>query len=256
MVNKFKANKDLGQHFLKNESDVKKICNTIEDSSPNLIEIGPGPGVLTKELISKNLPLIVVEKDSRFIEHLKAMSESIQVYNEDALKFNLADLNLKNVWLVSNLPYNISVALMMNFIEYDFIDGMTLMFQKEVGDKFLITPKSNLLSMIMNPFYKTSRLMNLKPGAFNPPPEVDSTVIVFKKNVSPLINPSELLNYKVFVKHLYSFKRKQIKGNLKYKKSHDIALIFKKYDISLTARAQELNLDQVVALYKEFENGN
>ncbi len=256
MVNKFSPNKELGQHFLKNESDVIKICNTIDENIPHLIEVGPGPGVLTKELIKKNKVLTLIEKDSRFIEHLELLSDSIKVFNKDALKFNLSELKQVPTWLVSNLPYNISVPLTMNFIEYSFIEGMTLMYQKEVGDKIIITPKSNLLSMIINPFYKVKRLMNLKPGAFNPPPEVDSTVLIFEKVQSPLIKREMLQDYKRFVKHLYSFKRKQIKGNIKYKKSHDISLIFKKYDISLTARAQELKLDQVIALYNEFENGN
>ncbi len=256
MVNKFKANKELGQHFLKNQSDVIKICNTIDNESKSLIEVGPGPGVLTQELVNKELPLNIIEKDTRFIEHLQSLSKTLKVFNEDAMVFDFSKLQIENTWLVSNLPYNISVPLTMNFIEFSFIRGMTLMYQKEVGDKILITPKSNLLSMIINPFYEVKRLMNLKPGAFNPPPEVDSTVLIFKKVDSPLIKRENLQNYKTFVKHLYSFKRKQIKGNLKYKNSHDIPLIFKKYDISLTARAQELKLNQVIALYNEFENGN
>ncbi len=255
MVKKYLANKDLGQHFLKNPVTIKKICESVPKTISHILEVGPGPGVLTETLKNQCSQLTLIETDERFISDLKNLGNHIEVFHQDALKFDFEKFTDENSWIVSNLPYNISVPLTMNFIKSSFIEGMTLMYQKEVGEKFLEKDKTNLLYMSLAPYFETKKLMTLKPGAFLPPPEVDSIVIVFNKRKEPLLALNELERYKSFVRSTYSVKRKQIKKHMKTLGFENIELIFEKFEISLTARAENLKLNQIISLYKELYHG-
>ncbi len=250
---KIKPDKSLGQHFLKNESTIENICSQIPQNIKHVFEIGPGPATLTKKLVLRNSNLTVIETDLRFVDMLKDLSEEIIVIHQDALEYDFSDLP-ENSWIISNLPYNISVPLTVNFTNSEKIEGMTLMYQKEVGEKFLEGKKSNLLYSKLSAFFEISKVMTLKPGAFNPPPKVDSIVINFKR-IDSLIDFQEKEKYFQFVQDLYSQKRKQIKKHLKNKYNANIELIFEDFDISLTTRAEDLKLEQVVNLFKRLNHG-
>jgi 16S rRNA (adenine1518-N6/adenine1519-N6)-dimethyltransferase len=141
------ANKDLGQHFLIDQKVIKAICSDFMNECEGVIEVGPGPGILTEELKSATCPFHVIEMDTRFEEYLTQFITKEQITFSDALKVELdhylkeRSLDQKKIWLVSNLPYNVSVPLTTKFITTPQIEYMTLMFQKEVALKIQMRGK-------------------------------------------------------------------------------------------------------------------
>ena len=104
--------KNLGQHYLNNQSTIESICNDFPGSYDGIIEMSPGPGTLTKTLVKKNIPIALIEKDSRFEPILLELGQNIKLYREDALEFSVDEIfqefsEVKSWWLVSNLPYNV-----------------------------------------------------------------------------------------------------------------------------------------------------
>src|SRR5690606_14487389 len=139
-----------------------------------------------------NLPFYVIEMDTRFVELLSPIVGSENVFNQDALEFNwnefLQKTNLQNIWLVSNLPYNVSVPLTLSFLRIPQIKNMTLMYQKEVADKILpkdIKNSMNSLHVMYKGQFELKHVVHDPPGAFVPPPKVDSTVLHFSRKETP-----------------------------------------------------------------------
>ena len=131
--------KNLGQHYLNNQSTIESICNDFPGSYDGIIEIGPGPGTLTKTLVKKNIPIALIEKDSRFEPILLELGQNIKLYREDALEFSVDEIfefsEVKSWWLVSNLPYNVGTPIMLKYCKFPLINNFTLMFQKEVAQR-------------------------------------------------------------------------------------------------------------------------
>lgn len=258
--NQLFAKKSLGQHFLKDQGIIKKICTDFispENQIDALMEIGPGPMTLTKMLSQLNLPFFAVEKDERFYELILKELPKVKITREDALEFNWNDflsrenLNHKSIWLVSNLPYNISVPLLISFTKVVEINFLTLMFQKEVGAKiFNFTNEknfSNSLGLLMTNYFELKLLAKVPPGAFSPPPKVDSVVLSFKRKPNPLIPLIEFKEYETFLRLLFKFKRKQVIQPFKH--IQHILEIFGQSNINKTDRAEALNLEQINSLY-------
>jgi 16S rRNA (adenine1518-N6/adenine1519-N6)-dimethyltransferase len=262
------ADKSLGQHFLKDQNVIKRITSDFDGIIEAAVEIGPGPGILTESLAERatkdNLPFFVIEKDERFPEYLRQFITNDQITLTDALAVNLQDFFAekgilgKKIWLVSNLPYNISTPLLVNFLQAPDIRFMTLMFQKEVADKvFPFATTRNFmgsLHALSMAFFDCELLLKVPPGAFNPPPKVDSAVLTMKRKENPLVPLSEFNQYEKFLRKLFAQKRKQLGGLLK--SSFDQALIAKSFEelsIPLTIRAEALTLDQVIDLYRKLK---
>jgi 16S rRNA (adenine1518-N6/adenine1519-N6)-dimethyltransferase len=258
------ADKSLGQHFLKDHKVIDKICNDYKDSAAAILEIGPGPGILTEFLAKHHLPFFVIEKDTRFGEYLEQFIDHDQITMTDALtvdleKFILEKYQGKKVWLVSNLPYNVGSPLLVNFLQTPSIEKMTLMFQKEVADKvFAFATKKNEMNSLMalaQNYFHCELLIKVPPGAFSPPPRVDSAVITFKRIENPIIPLSEFHKLEKFLRHMFSHKRKQLGGILKASYDQNkIQQIFAELNIELTIRAEALSLTQVLDLYRKFNS--
>lgn len=268
------ADKSLGQHFLKDQSVIKSICHDFfgpfENSTPEaFIEIGPGPGILTSHLKSRSkelgIPFFAIEKDERFKNYL---SEFIDINSEliftDALQFDfnkfLKEKNLqgKNIWLVSNLPYNISAPLFIKFIGITEFKFMTLMFQQEVAKKIHPSlPAKNAMNslwVLANNFYETSLLCKVPPGAFLPPPKVDSMVLSFQRKSSPAIPLCDFSQLESFLRKLFSGRRKQLGGVLKhFYPTQKINDVFGQLNIKTSIRSEALSLEEVVQLYFMFQ---
>ena len=258
------ANKSLGQHFLRDQGVIEKICTDFKDRAEAILEIGPGPGILTESLANRakaeSLPFFVIEKDDRFPEYLRQFIEPSQITMTDALAVKLSEffkeknIDQKKIWLVSNLPYNISTPLLVNFLQATEIKYMTLMFQKEVADKvFPFSTTKNFmgsLHALTQAYFDCALLCKVPPGAFSPPPKVDSAVLTMVRKETPLVPFAEFHNFEKFLRTLFAQKRKQLGGLLK--SSFPIELIqtsFESLSIPLTIRAEALTLDQVIALY-------
>lgn len=258
------ANKSLGQHFLKDTSVIQNICYDFKDLAEAIVEIGPGPGILTETLAQRSreekLAFHVVEKDDRFPPYLLQFIAEDQITLTDALALNLSEffkeknISDKKIWLVSNLPYNISTPLLINFLKAPEIRYLTLMFQKEVADKvFPFSTTKNFmgsLHALTQSYFDCELLCKVPPGAFIPPPKVDSAVLSMVRKKIPLVPLAEFHLFEKFLRTLFAQKRKQLGGLLK--SSFPLALIeasFNEINIPLTIRAEALTLDQVIALY-------
>ncbi len=255
------ANKDLGQHFLKDKSVIEKITNNFAEEADVILEVGPGPAVLTRELAIHKKPLAVIEKDERMKEYLQDFVSDENIFFMDALKLNEKEL-LKNldwenrrIWLVSNLPYNVASPLIVNFLSWSSIDQMTLMVQKEVGLKIIGRSAKNKdemssLHALCSAFFEVSELCKVAPGAFLPPPKVDSLVVSFKRRENPEITLAELPKFEKFLRRLFQFRRKQVYNVLKsHYQAEALDKAFTDCAIERTARAETFNRTTIQLLY-------
>lgn len=252
-----KAQKKWGQHYLVDQNIQIKICSDHLSSAEAIIEVGPGPGALTQHLAKHPLPFWVIETDERFQEGLEKLLPSDKIFFVDALAFNWpsfllnSELIQKKVWLVSNLPYNISVPLLLQFIQIKELHFLTLMFQKEVADK--IAPQigeMNSLHVLTNSYFTIKKLAHLSPRAFRPPPKVDSLVLSLIRRDIPIIPLDEFSQLEKFGRKLFSFRRKQLQKVLReFYSLTQLTDCFKSSGISPTERAHNLSYEKVLALY-------
>lgn len=258
-----RADKKLGQHFLKDKSVIKKICDDHIGQYDVIVEVGPGPGSLSVQLAKIDRPLYFIEKDFRFVDHLATLTDEDKIFHQDALEFNWNDfikvfgLEDKKIWLVSNLPYNVGTVLFVQFLQISQIKFMTLMFQKEVGDKTYLKNTKNemsgLLVLSLN-FMEPQLLCKVLPGAFHPPPKVNSNVISFTRKESPDIAIDGFEKLNSFTRNLFSNKRKQIGHVLKkypvFQKIKENAII------DTTRRAESLSYEEVLRLFEFIDQEN
>lgn len=260
MGNLPKANKDLGQHFLVDQKVIENICNDHKNIDA-IIEVGPGPAVLSKTLAAKNIPYYIIEKDTRFEPLLAPLTSADKLYITDALAFNWGEffqqhrLEGKHCWLVSNLPYNISVPLLMSFMQQPPIQSMTLMFQKEVGIKVIDIPgaKNDMSSLkgLAQTYFNCSTLMKVAPGAFSPPPKVDSIVVSFARKEKPVVSLNEFQYFEGLLRKLFQFKRKQLRSVCKsWLSPEKLGEIFEATAIDPQRRAETLELEEIYQLYR------
>ncbi len=243
--------KSLGQNFLVD----KKIIEIItEEGNINqndiLIEVGPGNGALTENLIKKKPKLlIVIEKDKRLVNILKDKFDSkIIILNEDMLKVNYEDFLNKNIIIFGNLPYNISTQILAKWIKMNklenFCKKLILMFQKEVADRIIAksdTKDYGRLSILSNWKMKINKIIDIEPTSFNPSPKVKSTLLSFvpKKNYYEFKDPKNLEH---ITNIFFSQRRKMIKKPLKF--------LFKNFEeisneLSIDLKLRPQNLDNI-----------
>lgn len=252
------ANKSFGQHFLNSPTVIKKITSPLPEDCDCIVEVGPGPAVLTPHLAAYGKPIFVIEMDERFVELLAPVVGADHIFRQDALEFNwpefLKNHDFKNIWLVSNLPYNVSVPLTLAFLRIPQIKQMTLMYQKEVAEKIL--PKETRNSMgslhvLAQTQFDLSHVVYAPPGAFVPPPKVDSQVLQFKRKPTPLIPLSEIDQFEHFLRLVFGNRRKQLGGILKKEWGAEKAIkAMELAGLSMEIRAEALTFNQVLKLYE------
>ena len=201
---KISANKSLGQNFLINDEAVDDIVSSSKICSDDLvIEIGPGLGTLTKELLEKAAKVIAIELDIRMIKILNdrfSLYNNFEIINEDVLKVDLEKLisdqknnlpQIKNVKIVANLPYYITTPIIMKLLEDRLsIDTITVMIQKEVADRIVSVPGSKLSGAItytVNYYAEPESIRLVGRECFIPQPNVDSEVIKLNVRKEPVI---------------------------------------------------------------------
>lgn len=251
------ADKKFGQHFLHAPNVIEAITRDIPEDCDAIIEVGPGPAVLTPLLKKHNKPTFVFEMDKRFYEILSDVVGIENVIMGDALTIDfeafLKAKKLENAWLVSNLPYNVSVPLTLAFMRTPRIKRMTLMYQKEVAEKFLPRSGKNTMSSLhslANIFFKTSRVVDVPPGAFQPPPKVMSQVLRFDRLTTPLVDLKDWDKLETFMRLIFQNRRKQLKGLLKELTSEtELAEFFRSHQIPETIRSEALTSSQVLLLW-------
>ncbi len=268
-MNEFKprANKKLGQHYLNNSKTIENICNDFKGCYDLIIEVGPGPATLTRELVKIGAPLLLIEKDERFVDILKNLTPSPEILHEDALTCDISEALTKHKstksWFVSNLPYNVGTPIMIKYLQVTNIKYFTLMFQKEVAQKIYLplfgekkaAKEMNSLHALVNNYFEISLLQKVSPGQFSPPPKVDSAVISLERKSAPIIPLEEWITYEDFLRKLFSNRRKQLLSVLKnYYEKNKIMQTLQQLDINTSVRAETLNFEEVTSIYKQLKN--
>lgn len=252
-----KPKKFLGQHFLKDLKVAQNIADTV-DACPELpiLEVGPGMGVLTQFLISKNRPLKVVELDFESVaylrEHFPALEDNI--IEDDFLKMHLERLfDGQPFVLTGNYPYNISSQIFFKMLEYkDFIPCCTGMIQKEVAERMAASPGSKtygILSILVQAWYHVEYLFTVHEHVFNPPPKVKSAVIRMTRNDTQELGCNEQL-FKQIVKTTFNQRRKTLRNSIKPILGKENPLL---NDELFNKRPEQLSVQQFIDLTNRVE---
>ncbi|MEO5372705.1 MAG: 16S rRNA (adenine(1518)-N(6)/adenine(1519)-N(6))-dimethyltransferase RsmA [Alphaproteobacteria bacterium] len=249
------ARKSLGQHFLLDLNLTGRIARAAGDlSSGTVIEIGPGPGGLTRALLEAGAGRVVaVERDRRCLEALaeveRAFPGRLEVVEADALTVDIAALGAAPRRIVANLPYNISTPLLLRWLrDVGAIAGMTLMFQKEVVERLAAPPRAEgygRLSVITQWLCEVQPLFDVHPRAFTPPPGVVSTVVSLTPRPQPLA-PASFPVLERVTAAAFGQRRKMLRSSLKA--LGDAAALCAAAGVDPTARAEEVDVAGFCAL--------
>ena len=257
------AKKSLGQNFLIDKNIIKKILDLTKIKNKNIIEIGPGEGALTEEILNRNpKSLNIIEKDNNLANKLKLKYENkkiVKIFNADVLKFNLEKIIEKNSVLLGNLPYNISSQILVKILRFknwppNFND-LILMFQRELGEKIICKFPSlgyGRMSILTN--YRLSVLEKfiVSPNCFRPKPKVNSMVIHFSPKKRSLFKIKKIKNLENVTNIFFSNKRKMI--NKSISKILDNFEINKVKGLKLNQRPAEIKPDiyyKITELYEK-----
>ncbi len=243
------AKKSLGQNYLIDKNIIKKILSLTELRNQNIIEIGPGQGALTEEIIKlKPKSFSIIEKDNLLAENLKnkfAKIKNVKVYNNDILNFNLEKICKINTTIIGNLPYNISSQILVKIVKFKKwppkYSNLVLMFQKELGEKIIgkyPSSKYGRLSIIANLRLQFVKKFLVSSNCFFPKPKVTSMVIHFKNKKKYNDNIKRISNLEKITSIFFSNKRKMINKSLKKILSED--KIRKIHNLNINSRPTDL----------------
>lgn len=257
-MQRVRAKKSLGQHFLKDDRIAQRIVEslTLHGNYRHVLEIGPGMGILTQFLFPKkeyNTTLIELDRDS--IAHLlkKFPDKASHIMEGDFLKLNLKDIFKDPLAIIGNFPYNISSQILFAVLDNkEMVPEVVGMFQKEVGVRIASQPGNKdygILSVLMQAFYDVELLFLLDESDFAPPPKVKSAVLRFTRKENLKLDCDEIL-FKVVVKAAFNQRRKTLRNALSQfiDKSKSAEIPF------LDLRAEALSWQQFVTLTSVLEN--
>lgn len=247
--------KKLGQHFLIDLNIAKKVSDTLKfENYKEVLEIGPGMGILTKFILDKITPY-VVEIDPESVHYLRNQFVELKdkIIEEDFLKLNLKNIFDKPFAVIGNFPYNISTQIVFKVIENrEIIPFFSGMFQKEVAQRICEPPgsrKYGILSVLCQLFYNTRYLFSVSSKVFNPRPKVESGVIEMHRKENISLDCDEKLLFKV-VKTSFQQRRKTLRNSLK---TFSLPKNLKEDGI-FDLRPESLNTEAFVKLTKMIEN--
>src|SRR6218665_936802 len=255
-MEKVKAKKHLGQHFLKDESVAKDIADTLNlEDYEDVLEIGPGMGVLTKYLLEKPINTYVIEIDTESVEYLGVHYDKLKdrIISKDFLKYDINEVFAgKQFAIIGNFPYNISTQIVFKTLEYrNQIPEFAGMFQKEVAERICEkkgTKAYGILSVLVQAFYDAEYLFTVSEMVFDPPPKVKSGVLRLRRKENFTLPCSEKLFFTV-VKTAFQQRRKTIRNSLKTLNLSDNL----REDTIFDLRPEQLNVQQFIELTKKIE---
>lgn len=251
---KVRAKKHLGQHFLKDLSIARSITDALSgEGYDNVVEVGPGMGVLTQYLVTKDFITHVIELDRESVSYLKAEYPQLsqRIYSADFLKLRLETITDRSFALIGNFPYNISSQILFKVLDYkDQIPEIVGMFQKEVAERVVSSPgnkKYGIISVLLQAYYNIEYLFTVDEKVFDPQPKVKSGVLRLLRNDEEKLECNEKF-FKHIVKQAFSKRRKTLLNALK-------PLIGKTgfNDPILKLRAERLSVEDFVYLTNQLE---
>lgn len=251
------AKKSLGQNFLLNMDITRRIAKTAKNLlDSTVLEIGPGPGGLTRALLESGAKVVAIERDHRCLDILKEIQNAfpgrLTVIEGDALSFTPQDLVPEgDVQIIANLPYNIATLLLVQwFSNLDRISCFTLMFQKEVALRLLAKPRTKdygRLSILTQWLCEGRRLFDLSPKAFTPSPKVTSSVVQLKPRHLTIQEQELLPTLSSLTQQAFGQRRKMIRSSMKASFTEEELIA---YELNPCSRAEELSVSDFIHLAK------
>ena len=251
-----RAKKHLGQHFLTDENVAQKISESLTWAGyKNVLEIGPGMGVLTKYLLKKDVDLHVIEIDRESVAYLKENYPGLdgKIHEKDFLKYDLQQIFGEEPFaIIGNFPYNISTQIVFKTLaNREQIPEFSGMFQKEVAQR-IAAPSGNktygILSVLTQAFFDVEYLFTVPPTVFNPPPKVESGVIRLRRKEDFSLPCDEILFFRV-VKTAFQQRRKTLRNSLKIFQLPDNL----REDAIFGQRPEQLSTEQFIELTKKIQ---
>ena len=261
---KFKAKKSLGQNFLIDKNIIKRIIQEGQiTANETVLEIGPGTGNLTEEIIKqKPKKIILIEKDNKLSEELLLkFGNNIEIINDDILEIEENNLSSNQILVFGNLPYNISTKILTKWIcnikNKFWFKKLLLMFQKEVADRIVAevnTKSYGRLSVISQWKMNIKKIIDIKPYSFYPKPKILSTLLEFTPKNS-FIHINDIKNLEKITKTLFNKRRKMIKNSIfNIVNKEDLSKI--NFNINLNSRPENIKPEEYYFLAKEIEKIN
>ena len=252
-MNSVKAKKSLGQHFLKDPNIARKITDSLLPVTREVLEIGPGMGVLTRQLFGReDVSLLAIEVDRESVDYLQAAfpAHRQQIIHGDFLKIDTRQFFPGSYSIIGNLPYNISSQIFFRLLEErDRVPQMVCMIQKEVAERIAAPPGNKtygILSVLLQAFYDIEYLFTVNEQVFDPPPKVKSAVIRLVRNGRERLSCDEKLFFRV-VKMGFNQRRKTLRNALK-------AFLLEGFDNEMMGlRPEQLSVDDFVALCQDIQ---
>nr|WP_297309551.1 16S rRNA (adenine(1518)-N(6)/adenine(1519)-N(6))-dimethyltransferase RsmA [uncultured Flavobacterium sp.] len=254
-MEKVRAKKHLGQHFLNDESVAKNIADALTlQGYTKVLEIGPGMGVLTKYLLDKPIETFVVEIDTESVAYLEKHYEKLHnhIIGEDFLKYNLKKVfNEEPFAIIGNFPYNISTQIVFRTLEMrDQIPEFSGMFQKEVAERICEKKGSKtygILSVLCQAFYDVEYLFTVSEHVFTPPPKVKSGVMRMIRKENYHLPCNEKLFFTV-VKTAFNQRRKTLRNSIKSLINDEI-----KDEEIFNLRPEQLGFEEFITITQKIE---
>ena len=256
-----RAKKSLGQNFLVDHNTILKIIDTTQINEKEILEVGPGTGNLTNEILKKSPKKVyLVEKDNELSNNLKEkFGDRVTIFKEDILDLNEKSLSEEKLIVFGNLPYNISTEIICNWIikltdDHFWFSELILMFQKEVADRIISNFNSSYygrLAILSNWKLNVKKICDISPNCFSPKPKVDSSLLHFtpKDNWIKIKDPK---NIEKVTRIFFSHRRKMLKKPYNQLFNGD-QKVLNQLDIDLNLRPQNLNFDTYYKLTSEYE---
>ena len=243
-----RAKKYLGQHFLNDINIAKRTTDLLKHRvNQNILEVGPGMGMLTQYLIEKkNLKLIEIDLESIVYLKTKFLNIEKKIIEGDFLKINIKNIFKSEISIIGNFPYNISSQILFKVYENkDIIFELVGMFQKEVAERIISNSgkKRGILSVFIQTFYNVEYCFTIEAESFSPPPKIKSSVIKLSRNSREKLDCDPVL-FKKIVKSAYNQRRKTLRNALKgfnLKNNDEITNLLK-------LRAEKLSVDEFIKI--------
>ncbi len=255
----FKFKKKFGQNFLKDKNILENIVNKSEiDKNTLVIEIGVGAAALTKYLCDSAKNVLAYEIDitlKPIIEDALSNKSNVEVIFCDFLKrdvkSDIEKYEYDKLYVVANLPYYITTPIITKIIEDNLdVDKIVIMVQKEVGDRLSAkvgTKDYNSLTVFLNYYFDIKKIINVSRNSFIPAPNVDSVIIQMNKKENKYKLKDDKLFFKL-IRDAFTYKRKNLRNNLKGYNLEKIKKILSKYNLDLNVRAETISLEQFVEI--------
>jgi 16S rRNA (adenine1518-N6/adenine1519-N6)-dimethyltransferase len=255
--------KRFGQHFLTNTRILSRIVDALDPSpGDRVLEIGPGQGALTAELVARGADVTAIEVDRDLVPVLREKFPSVRVAEGDALELDWHEVMGPAPFLLTgNIPYNITSPLLDKALTPPRPARIVFLVQKEVADRITAAPGSSdygALTVGIQTVATAERLFKVPAGAFNPPPKVDSAVVRLAPRATPLLQDDEVALFRRFVTGLFGFRRKQLLRGLRELTGwspEPVSALLRRLGVDPTARPEVLEPALFVALFRELVDG-